>query len=136
MVTVRQVGQAIAGACERHQGAKCYPIGYYNLTWNEFLAIVHRAMGQPGRQIINIPKVAFQLFGLHMRRKVKQQGNEMGIDPVGLAELMCRNTFIDPKWSKQLGVEGDDIASAIAASIRLSVDACLGRQQLLGMRGE
>ena len=54
MVTVRQVGQAIAGAAERNRGANCYPIGYYNLTWNDFLKIVHKAMGQPNRKIINM----------------------------------------------------------------------------------
>jgi dihydroflavonol-4-reductase len=31
MVTVHQVGQAIAGAIERNKGGKCYPIGYYNM---------------------------------------------------------------------------------------------------------
>ena len=33
MVTVRQTGEALAGAIERNRGGKCYPIGYYNLTW-------------------------------------------------------------------------------------------------------
>ena len=56
-------GQAIAGAAERNRGANCYPIGYYNLTWNDFLKIVHKAMGQPNRKIINIPKWSFQLLG-------------------------------------------------------------------------
>jgi hypothetical protein len=44
MVTVRQVGQALAGAIERNKGGKCYPIGYYNLTWVEMLKIAHKYM--------------------------------------------------------------------------------------------
>ena len=32
MVTVRQVGQAFAGALERGRGATAYPIGWFNLT--------------------------------------------------------------------------------------------------------
>src|SRR5699024_1051484 len=35
MVTVKQVGQAIAGALERNRGGKCYPIGYYNMEWKQ-----------------------------------------------------------------------------------------------------
>ena len=45
MVTVKQVGQAIAGAVERNKGGKCYPIGYYNLTWKELLSTFHKYMG-------------------------------------------------------------------------------------------
>ena len=114
----------------------CYPIGYYNLTWNDFLKIVHKAMGQPNRKIINIPKWSFQLFGLHMRKVYRNKNVEGGIDPVGLADIMCMNTFIDPKWCVELGVTGDDIESAIYDSVKLSVDAFHGTQELLGMKGE
>ena len=55
MVTVHQVGQAIAGALERNKGGKCYPIGYYNLTWKELLKIVHKYLGCPDKRIITIP---------------------------------------------------------------------------------
>ncbi len=56
MVTVRQVGQAIAGALERNQGGKCYPIGYYNLTWKEMLKICLKHLGCPDKKIFTIPK--------------------------------------------------------------------------------
>lgn len=136
MVTVRQVAQSIAGACEKNKGRNAYPIGYYNLTWNDFLTIVHEAMGMPGRKIINIPKWSFQLFGLTMRKQYVSRGVQGGIDPVGLADIMCMNTFIDKKWCVELGVTEDDIKSAIFDSIKLSVDAVNGTQQLLGMKGE
>ena len=44
MVTVHQVGQAIAGAIERNKGGNCYPIGYYNMKWKEMLKIIHKYM--------------------------------------------------------------------------------------------
>ena len=46
------------------------------------------------------------------------------------------NTFIDKKWCVELGVEPDDIKSAIFDSIKLSVDAYNGKQKLLEMKGE
>lgn len=136
MVTVRQVAQVIVGAAEKNKGANAYPIGYYNLTWNEFLKIVHAAMGQPNRKIINIARWMFQLFGLHMRKEYASKGIQGGIDPVGLADIMCMNTFIDKKWCVELGVTEDDIESAIYDSVKLSVDAFTGKQKLLEMKGE
>lgn len=47
MVTVKQTGQAVAGALERNRGGRCYPIGYYNMTWKEMLKICHKYLGCP-----------------------------------------------------------------------------------------
>ena len=135
MVTVRQVAQAITGAAE--QGARgAIPIGYYNYTWDQFLAIVHDAMGQPDRKIIHITRWMFQLFGLHMRKVYAKKGVEGGIDPVGLADIMGMNTWIDKKYSQALGVTKDDIRSAIFDSVKLSVDAFTGKQKLVEMKAE
>ena len=136
MVTVRQVAEVIVGAAEKNVGGTAIPVGYYNLTWNEFLRIVHAAMDMPKRGIINIPKWSFQLFGFTMRKEYKDKGVEGGIDPVGLAEIMCRCTFIDKKWCVEYGVTEDDIKSAIFDSVKLSVDAFQGKQQLVDMKGE
>lgn len=136
MVTVRQVAQSIVGAAELNEGGKAYPIGYFNLTWDEFLTIVHKAMGQPNRKIIHIQKWMFQLFGVHMMNQYKKRNVESGINAVGLADIMCMNLFIDKKWSVSLGVEDDDIESAVFDSVKLSVDSFTGKQQLLEMKGE
>lgn len=136
MLTVRQVAESIVGAAERSKGGKAYPIGYYNLTWDDFLKIVHAAMGQPDRKIIHIAKWMFKLYGVKMRKDYKNRSVEGGIDPVELAELMCMNTFIDKKWCVELGVTEDDIASAIFDSVKLSVDAYTGKQKLVEMKGE
>ena len=76
------------------------------------------------------------LFGLHMRKEYAKKGVQGGIDPVGLADIMCMNTFIDKKWCVELGVTEDDIKSAIYDSVKLSVDAFTGKQKLLEMKGE
>ena len=136
MVTVRQVGEAIVGAAERNRGGNAYPIGYFNYTWDEFLRIVHKAMGQPNRKIIHIAKWMFKLYGVKMMNEYKMRGIESGINAVDLADIMCMNTFIDKKYSVELGVGPDDRSSAIFDSVKLSVDAFTGKQQLLEMKGE
>ena len=132
MLTVRQVAQTVVGAAEKNQGANAYPISCYNLNWDDFLAVVHAAMGQPDRRIIHIANWMFRAYGKAAIRKSKAEGTEMGINPVGLADLMCMNTFIDSKWAKELGATDDDIKGAIADSIRLSVEA--DERELLEMK--
>ena len=136
MVTVRQVAQCIVGAAERNKGGNCYPIGYYNLTWDDFLKIVHAAMGTPNRKIIHIAKWMFRMYGKTMIKDYEKRNVEGGINAVELAEIMCMNTFIDKKWAVSLGVTDDDIRSAIFDSVKLSVDAFNGTQELVGMKGE
>ena len=71
MVTVRQAGQAIAGAVEQGEGGMCYPIGYDNLSWRTLLTIVHQHMGCPERRIITIPDWMFKLAAWNIMRKQK-----------------------------------------------------------------
>ena len=136
MVTVRQVAQSIVGAAERNKGGNAYPIGYYNLTWDDFLTIVHEAMGTPDRKIIHIAKWMFKMYGVKMIKDYEKRNVEGGINAVKLAEIMCRNTFIDKKWAVSLGVTEDDIKSAIFDSVKLSVDAFNGTQELVEMKSE
>lgn len=136
MVTVNQVAQAIVGAAEKNVGGHTIPIGYYNLTWDEFLHIVHAAMGCPNRKIIHIQKWMFRAYGVYMMNEYKKRNVQSGINASDLADIMGMNTFIDRKWAKELGVTDDDIKSAIYDSVKLSVDAFTGKQQLLEMKGE
>jgi len=132
MLTVRQVAQTVVGAAEKSSGARAYPIAYYNMDWDDFLTVVHAAMGQPHRRIIHVARWMFRAYGRAAIRKSRAEGTEMGINPVGLADLMCMNTFIDNRWAKELGATVDDIKTAITDSIRLSVRA--GGAQLLEMK--
>ncbi|MEI6579166.1 MAG: hypothetical protein WCN92_06830, partial [Eubacteriales bacterium] len=136
MLTVRQVAESIVGAALKNKGGNAYPISYYNLTWDEFLKIVHAAMGKPDRKIIHIAKWMFKLFGKTMIAEYKKKGIEPGLNPVDLAEIMCMNTFMDKKWSVELGVTDDDINTAIFDSVKLSVDAFTGKQKLVDMKSE
>lgn len=136
MLTVRQVAESIVGAAELNKGGNAYPIGYYNLTWDEFLRIVHAAMGVPNRKIIHIQKWMFKLYGKKMMKDYKKKNIESGIDAVYLADIMCMNTFIDKKWTVSLGVKDDDIKAAIYDSVKLSVDAFEGKKQLVEMKSE
>ena len=69
-------------------GAACQALSLIHIfTWNDFLKIVHKAMGQPNRKIINIPKWSFQLFGLHMRKVYRNKNVEGGSDPVSYTHL-------------------------------------------------
>ena len=137
MVTVRQVGQAIAGAFERTQGGQCWPIGYENLTWKELLAIVHKHMGMPGRPVITIPKWMFKLATVRMMKRQASAGLEGGLHLVKFADLQCTEQFIDKKLgSDPLGVQPDDIDAAIGESIRLCLDVLDGKADVIGMKGE
>lgn len=137
MVTVKQVGQAVAGALERNRGGRCYPIGWYNMPWVEFLKIVHKYMGCPDKKITTIPTF---LYRLGMKKIMKQQqaaGHEGGLNMVKFTALQCAETFIDKNLGcEPLGVEPDDIDAAIGQSIRLCLDVLDGRTETIGMKGE
>ena len=137
MVTVKQVGQCIAGALERGKGGRNYPIGYYNLTWQEMLTIVHKYMGVPDKKIITIPTFLYRMGMKSMIKENKAKGTQPGLDVMGLVKIMTSKAFIDSKTAaEELGVKPDDIDKAIGDSIRLCIDVLDGKQQTIGMKGE
>jgi nucleoside-diphosphate-sugar epimerase len=137
MVTVKQVGQAIAGAVEKNKGGKCYPLGYYNMTWREMLSIFHKYMGTPDKKIITIPNWVIALNGIQTMKKIKAQGHESGLHPVKYAKIQCSELFIDKKLGCDLlGVEPDDIDHAIGDSIKLCLDILDGKVETIGMKAE
>jgi nucleoside-diphosphate-sugar epimerase len=138
MVTVKQVGQAIAGALERSKGGVNWPIGWYNMTWKEFLNIVHKYMGLPYRKIRTIPKWMYALGSIGIMRKQKAKGLESGLHPVKFADLQCSNQFIDKSLGcVPLGVTDDDIISAIGDSVKLCLNILDGKvTNTIGMKGE
>jgi len=138
MVTTRQVGQAIAGALERTKGGKCWPIGYYNIKWTDFLRIAHKAMGFKNRKVITIPTWMLNLGIKGMEKKLRTPGVEGGLYMAKFGDIQAAETFIDKSLgSEPLGVEEDDIESAIMDSIRLSQDVMDGKvHNIVGMKGE
>jgi nucleoside-diphosphate-sugar epimerase len=137
MVTVHQVGEAISGAIEMNRGGNCYPIGYYNMTWKELLAIVHKYMGCPNRRIITIPNWMFTIVGKNLMKEQKKNNIEGGLHLVKFTDLQCANLFIDKALGcDKLGVKQDDIDAAIGDSIRLCMDVVNNKADVLGMKGE
>jgi nucleoside-diphosphate-sugar epimerase/ferredoxin len=144
MVTRKQVAQALAGALEKTEGGKCWPIGYYNMRWKEFLPIVHKNMGLPGRKVITIPNWLLNM-GIKMMEKSIRGGEgedghktEGGINLSRFSDIQSADCFIDKNQAcVPLGVQEDDIEKAIGESIRLSVDVLDGKvKNIVGMRGE
>jgi len=137
MVTVHQVGQAIAGALTRTSGGKCWPIGYYNMTWKEMLKIVHKYLCVPDQKIITIPKWMYVMGSKNIMKEQEAKGIQGGLNMVKFADIMCSNLFIfKNEGAAELGVTPDDIDSAIGDSILLSRDIIAGRTEVIGMKGE
>ena len=141
MLTVRQVGEAIAGAAEKlgeeFKGFNAWPISMYNQTWKEFLAIVYDARGMGrDRKIVSVPAWLMKLGMNKTIKEYKEKGIESGLDPKYLPYVMNLNLFIDNKYAKALGVQEDDIEEAIFDSVKVSVASCNGEVDLVGMKGE
>ena len=123
MVTVRQVGQALAGALERNRGGNCYPIGWFNITWKEMLRMFHKYMGVPKKKILILPTWIFKFGLIGMRHKQKKHGVEGGVHMVKFSKLQCSKQYIDKSLGcEQLGVTDDDIDAAIGQSVSLSCE--------------
>lgn len=137
MVTVKQVGQAIAGAIERNIGGNCYPIGYYNLTWVEMLNIIHKYLGYPNKKIVTIPNWMYKIGMRNIEKQRKKDGIDGGLNMVKFAALQCSNQFIDKSLGcEPLGVEPDDIDAAIGDSIKLCINILDKKTEVIAMKGE
>ena len=137
MVTVHQVGQAIAGALERNKGGRCYPIGYYNMTWVELLKIVHKYLDCPQKKIITIPNWMYAVGCKGLMKDQARRGIQGGLHMVKFTDIMCSNLFISKQEGcVELGVTGDDIDGAIGDSILLCRDILDNKTTVIGMKGE
>lgn len=135
MVTLRQTGQAIAGAVlNRAQGA--IPVGWHNLEWKQMLAIMHKHLGMPTRKVITIPKWAFRLASGFVTLGQRRRGVEGGLRLWRFADIMCRQLYLDRAPCERLGVQEDDIDAAIGSSMRESLKAMQARGGMVEMRGE
>lgn len=137
MLTVKQVAQCIAGALETNSGGNNYPVGYYNMTWKEMLAIFHKYMGVPDKKIVTIPTFLYKLGMKRMVKSYEERGLEPGLDPMGLAEIMTRNAFIDKTLIvNAFNVKEDDIDKAIGESVKLCLNIIDDSAETIDMKGE
>lgn len=138
MLTCGQVGQAIAGACEREKsGFEAIPIGMYNMKWDKFLSIVYKARGMDeNRKILGVAPWMMKIGMIKAVVDYKKRKIDSGMDPFNLPYIMDIDLFINNSYSKALGVEEDDIEKAISDSIKLSVQAYNHAVDLVEMKGE
>ena len=137
MVTVKQVGQAVAGALEKNKGGNCYPIGWYNMTWKQMLGIMHKYLGCPDKRIITIPKWMFDLNAKKLLKEQKARNVDGGLNVLKLGEIQCSELFIDKsEGCEPLGVQPDNIEAAIGDSIKLCVEILDKKLQTVDMKGE
>jgi nucleoside-diphosphate-sugar epimerase len=135
-VTVRQVGQAIAGALERSRGGARYPIGFRDMSWTEMLSVMLRGLGMGSRPVVRIPAWAFAAFGAIVDASRRARGIEGGLRMARFARVMASETFVDGAIAaRELGVEPDDVEAAIEESMRLCADIMDGRASAIGMSG-
>jgi nucleoside-diphosphate-sugar epimerase len=122
MVTVKQVGQAIAGALEKNKGANTYPVGWYNMSWKQWLEIFSEGMNCK-KSVITIPTFMYNIFAKKLAKGFKDRNIETGLEMKEFSKIMTANTFIDKDIiERELGVKPDDIEKAIKESAKLCLD--------------
>lgn len=119
MLTVRQAGEAVAGALERAHGAACYPLGFYNMTWQELLRVFHQYTGLADARIFTLPDRLYIRWAQTQRHTHAENGaeTESGLNTARFAAVRCADLFLDPaQGCEPLGVQPDDIDKAIGDS--------------------
>lgn len=136
MVTVRQVAQCVSGAIERTEGAKTYPVGWFNMEWKEWLQIFSKHMGAE-KKVFTIPTFLYKLNAKKMAKEARENNIETGLDMTEYVKVMTANTFIDKDIIEQeLGVTDDDIDKAIGESVKLCMDILNNKTEVIDMKGE
>ena len=75
---------------------------------------------------------------MQLRKKQKKEGIDGGLHMVKFTKLQCSNLFIDKKEGCDfLGVQPDDIESAIGDSVKLCADILDNKAgKIVAMKGE
>lgn len=137
MITARQAGQCIAGALENNTGANAYPIGFYNMSWNEMVAIMNRSMGMPDKKIVNIPQWIFRMYCHVLARRQARAGNDTGLFYPEIAKTMYDYMYIDKTLAvERLNVEPDNIVAAIEDCTRFCCRILDGEEDAIAVRSE
>lgn len=122
MVTVKQVGEAIAGAIENNKGGNTYPVGWFNLKWSSWLKIFAEGMGYT-KEIITIPNFLYKMNANKMAKSLKISGMDSGLEMVEFVKVMTADTFIDKDIiEKELGVTEDNIEKEIKETAKLCME--------------
>lgn len=120
-VTVQQVAQAAVGALEKGEHRGTYALGGINLTHEDFMNRIVKALGQEATT--KVPVVPLDDV-LDSYREIDKQtaaaGKEHGMHMEMVAEMNNRDLFIDPtEVMDQLGYEEDDVDAEIDKTLEL-----------------
>ncbi len=136
VITAKQAGQFVAGALDVNRGGNRYPVGCYNLSWDNLLRIMQKALSSRVMPVIHIPKFLFnRTITTHMVLNEKM-GLESGLNYGRISEILYSYMYIDETNRKLFSVEHDDIEGAIGDSIRLCYRLLDGASTAMGMRGD
>lgn len=120
-VTAAQVARAAAGACERVDGHRHYPIGGENLRYASIYRLFADALGLSPRFASKAPDEAFEQAHAQ-RRRLAEAGKETGYDPVDVARWQSEPLFLDPRPAMEaLGYGPDDLAAAVRDTVRTTL---------------
>jgi nucleoside-diphosphate-sugar epimerase len=115
-VTANQVARAAAGACERSQGHRQYPIGGKNLNYIEIYRLFAEAMGL--RRNITAKAAPAVVAAETQRAQSATSGIETGYDPVAVANWQEQYLYLDPAPAMEaLGFFPDDLSAAIRSTV-------------------
>ncbi len=122
VVTSRQCGEAAAGAIERGEHGRSYPVGSADLTWPALLRLILDAMGRPRTPVVTVPRLLAEPAARSMGREMRTSGMDSGLDPDWLMrDIMYREFFVD--WRSSVEALGyavgglPEIRSAIADTV-------------------
>lgn len=123
MISVRHVGEAVAGAIETGQHGQRYTIGDVNMTWKQMLRMMLEGLGIGNKRIISLPCFLMNSTAKSMKKKEIAEGIQSGLDPLYLfRDIQCRQMWYDPTPSaKALGYGRGGIETAIDETMK----ACL-----------
>jgi nucleoside-diphosphate-sugar epimerase len=120
-VTATQVARAAAGACERLEGRRHFPIGGENLRHASIYRLFADALGLSPRFGTKPPDEAFA-HAHAQRRRLAEAGKETGYDPVDVARWQSEPLFLDPLPAMEaLGHGPDDLAEAVRDTVRATL---------------
>lgn len=123
MISVDHVAEAVAGAAEKGEHGKRYPVGDVNLSWVEMIRIMLNSMNMSSKKILSIPCFFASFYGKYHKFLNSRKGLESGLDYNHLFnDIMCRKLYFDPSESaSELGYG----RGGIEASIDKTIKACI-----------
>ncbi len=121
MVSVNEVAEAAARALERGRAGARYPVCAENLTWQDFLRRLGKALGKP-KPIVTLPKGLVKAGAWLISLGHRLRGRESGLDLVPFVELQTRLAFLDPDYSAvELGYTHTELEPDFVNTVRASL---------------